>query len=169
MFRIKYTTHMSMRNAEKVATRKPDVTRAIISITTPGFPDANLKTEAWDDILRLKFHDFSWDDGLHKVMTVAHAAEVLRFLSKNQHKVDELIVNCEMGVSRSAAISMFIAEIYNLEFDWTYNRHNRYVYTILKRVYGQYAPSASSPTRAFDIPGYHKSLGSNDRMDKEAV
>jgi predicted protein tyrosine phosphatase len=168
MFRIKYTTHISMRNAEKIA-RKNDVKRALISITTPGFPDAKIDLSAWDDVLRLKFHDFHWEDGVHKVLTEAQATEVLRFLSKNQHETDELIVHCEMGVSRSAAMAKFIAEIYNLDFDMTYNRHNRFVYTLLKRVYGQYAHCAASLTRAFEPPGYYKSMTTNASVDQKAA
>lgn len=166
MFSIKFTTFISKRQAEMMPKTDDGIKRALISLVSPGQPEANLQPGAWTDVLRMKFHDFHWDDGVHKVITKAQAIEILQFLTKNQHDAEEVIVHCEMGVSRSAAVSMFIADIYNLAFDRTYNRHNRYVYTMLKRAYGQALDHNDAPVlEPGHLPGYHGLGDVNAQLD----
>jgi predicted protein tyrosine phosphatase len=155
MFRIKRTTHVSKSAVEKFIPQPGDTTRrALISITTPGFPDAVIPSHVWTSVLRLKFHDYTHDDGVHKVITIQQTSEILKFLSSVQGDVDELIVHCEAGVSRSASVAKFVAEIYNLDFDQTYNRHNRYVYSMLRQIYGK-----SLGVRSYQPPGFYQSWG----------
>lgn len=152
MFKIRRTMHVSKSAVEKFVPAKEDTrVRALISITTPGFPDAILSPHIWPTVLRLKFHDYTHDDGVHKVITAVQATEILKFLSNIQKDTEELIVHCEAGVSRSASVAKFVAEIYNLDFDQTYNRHNRYVYSMLRQIYGK-----SLNVTSYEPPGFYR-------------
>jgi len=64
-----------------------------------------------------------------------------------------VIVHCEGGISRSAAVSKFVAQIYNLEFPEGYSLYNRHVFSTLLRVHGTslYGEGPLSPE---ELPGY---------------
>jgi rhodanese-related sulfurtransferase len=120
---------------------------------------------AWSKILRLEFHDADANgrsidpriDGISQnqlsLFTENQAVEILKFLKEHQDAHTQVIVHCEGGVSRSAAVSKFIAQIYNLEFPEGYSLYNRHVYSTLLRVHGasMYGEGLLDPQ---DLPGY---------------
>lgn len=120
---------------------QPNDKMACISVTSPnGW--AKLKNN-WKDVLRLEFDDI---DRLHPDISLLvgtnlfskdQAQEVVEFLDKNKD-VDELIVHCMAGISRSAAIARFAAERFNCndflrKFE-KYDLYNKHVYRMLKLV-----------------------------------
>lgn len=120
---------------------QPNDKMVCISVTSPnGW--AKLK-DNWKDVLRLEFDDI---DRLHPDISLLvgtnlfskdQAQEVVEFLDKNKD-VDELIVHCMAGISRSAAIARFAAERFNCndflrKFE-KYDLYNKHVYRMLKLV-----------------------------------
>lgn len=116
----------------------PNTNGCVISVTDPHRPPASIN-EGWRDILRLQFHDLvrvdDWpgDDllpGPCIIFSDTHAEQVIAFLD-HWHLLEDgptrLIVHCEMGVSRSAAIARFAAQRFGLAFDWNYRFHNKHV------------------------------------------
>ena len=61
--------------------------------------------------------------------------------------------NYNPGISRSAAVSKFIAQIYNLEFPEGYSLYNRHVYSTLLRVHGS-SLYGEGPLNPKELPGY---------------
>lgn len=153
-----------MRNAPKAIAQK----RILISITGPvGQINplhhvsrlADIDPRAWKDVMRLQFHDATRksekepDDKI--LFDEAMALQVFEFLKKHQDDVDEAIVQCEAGVSRSAAVSKFIAQIYLLPFPEGYPHYNRQVFETLFKMYGKCA-YGEGPIPASELPGiYH--------------
>ncbi len=56
--------------------------------------------------LKLKFWDIEQDCGNHKVLTEEHAKQIREFIIENKDK--QFLINCEAGVSRSAAVGMAV-------------------------------------------------------------
>lgn len=89
----------------------------------------------FEDILWLKFHDTDSRDGVLTAFSDEHAKWICSFLKKHKD-IDEVVVHCTMGVSRSAAVAIFLSE-YNgvqcyrndLKVDYSsWPRYNRLVY-----------------------------------------
>lgn len=116
----------------------PTDNMVLISITQPGDHDADLHPD-WKEVLRLQFDDIDGSmlpSSNSRSFTPWHAKEVIDFLEANK-EVDELIVHCMAGISRSAAVAKFAAEKYNVNeflrrFE-TYELYNKWVYSSLKR------------------------------------
>lgn len=111
----------------------------LVSITDPGTPPPVLGP-AWRDILRLEFFDA--DDHIaaeveREGMTVCqpeHAERILGFLDRWHRATDgpgQLIVHCEQGISRSAAVARFAARRYDLAYPWDHPWHNTRVLRLL--------------------------------------
>ncbi|MBC8427271.1 MAG: dual specificity protein phosphatase family protein [Proteobacteria bacterium] len=45
--------------------------------------------------------------------------------------IDKILVHCFAGASRSAGVAKYIAEKYDLKFNYEYNDYNELVYNIL--------------------------------------
>lgn len=96
---------------------KPTADTAMISILDEGvFPDFSLP--GWENILYLRFHD------LHNIISPAYryfdsglAESIMVFTDKLHHASDDfkLIIHCEAGVSRSAAVAYWVSKNYNIE------------------------------------------------------
>lgn len=118
----------------------------VISISEPGNPVNDLKDEKWASVLRLYFHDIAAPEkpifGLVG-FSVEQANQILDWLATYANEFEAVYVHCAAGISRSAAVSQFIADVYNLPFDEKRaSLYNRYVYSILarqytKRLYGE--------------------------------
>jgi predicted protein tyrosine phosphatase len=87
---------------------------AVISITDPGTPDARLAI-GFKDILRLSFFDaVPADEYLPAPMSGMFdhlmARRIGSFVSEQHADPDDIvvIVHCEYGVSRSAAVALFV-------------------------------------------------------------
>jgi predicted protein tyrosine phosphatase len=102
---------------------------AIISISKPGREPANLRW-GWCGILRLAFHDISAEDrasSSRQIFSHEQARDVWTFVDEHAPFVDGILVHCDAGISRSAAVAKAIAERYALAFPAGYDRHNRLV------------------------------------------
>lgn len=81
---------------------------AIISITTPGQAKTSLKP-GWGGVLRLEFADV--DDGEH-AMYRAQAAQIIQFAHQQVLLGRDIIVHCDAGISRSAAVALFLGNVF---------------------------------------------------------
>lgn len=163
-----YTTFISKRDAERVRFNELSSSTILISLNsplnTPGTTEANFVDGVWSKILRLEFHDAdlhrrsidhrleTYDPDQIVLFDESQAIEIFHFLKQHQHTHSQVIVHCEGGVSRSAAVSKFIAQIYGLQFPESYSLYNRHVYTTLLQVYGRAMYEEGSITPE-DLPG----------------
>lgn len=85
--------------------RHPFEDEACISITNPRQAPADMASYA--DVLRLGFHDTDQNGGGFTTMSYADAKACLQFA--RQHAQHPLTVHCQFGVSRSAAVGIFLA------------------------------------------------------------
>lgn len=97
-----------------------------ISITDPlsDIPHPQSACPCKSDSLYLKFSDVTPEDfernpAFRKfepfLFGAEHASQIIAFLEKHKNAAVDVVVNCEAGVSRSAAVANFILEYFNLE------------------------------------------------------
>lgn len=116
--KIDTITVLSQAEAEK---RVPCDREAIISITDPGAPLANLHP-GWPRTLRVQFGDVMYDkqtiefygkswDSVQGVFRACHAETIRRFVAdiESDPEIDHITVHCHAGKSRSAAVATWIA------------------------------------------------------------
>ena len=121
------------------ATLRPQRGAVVISIHDRSEPPLELQP-GWSDVLLQRFHDTDGRLMGLEVFSDAQARDVLAFAAR--HRGAELIVHCQQGHSRSAAIALFLSEKYGVpcyqelkpvtRATWT--RYNRLVYERLKLV-----------------------------------
>lgn len=100
-----------------------------ISIYSSGDQPASLSY--CDTMLSLNFDDVSVTDIPGTVpFSMNHVEKILDFMEKHQD-ADFLIIHCDAGVSRSPAVAIAIAEIYNDDrtFYRKYPLHNKMIYS----------------------------------------
>lgn len=166
-----FTTFIPKRVAEQVCFNAKSLESILISLNSPpavtkGSSTPRLIEAAWSKILRLEFHDAdgsgrSIDHRMDDVIannnlslfTEQQAVEILRFLRLYQDNHTQVIVHCEGGISRSAAVSKFVAQIYNLEFPEGYSLYNRHVFSTLLKVHGT-SLYGEGPLKIDELPGY---------------
>jgi len=97
----------------------PDTNVAMISICTPEDRHnvkLSTKWERTNKLLELDFHDIDREHPDYVVFSKEHAKAVIDFIeclsdeSFEDNEVDTIIVHCLAGVSRSAAVALFIHE-----------------------------------------------------------
>lgn len=108
---IRQVKFVSREHAESLA---GNPRTAVISITDPGQPDANLCTD-FKDILRLSFYDaIPAEEYLPAPMPGMFdhvmARRIGNFVHELRNDPDDIsvMVHCEYGVSRSAAVALFV-------------------------------------------------------------
>jgi predicted protein tyrosine phosphatase len=112
--------------------RAPWVGWTMISITSPSSNLANLKS-GWEKVLRLEFDDIECEEDPFHLFTPAHARAIIEFAALcNQAGVEGIVVHCRAGISLSAAVARWIADVYDLPFPAQYQRHNKHVYATLR-------------------------------------
>jgi predicted protein tyrosine phosphatase len=145
---IDHLSFLSRREAE-AATPRDDI--AVISITDPVTATSTplaLK-DGWHSVLRLEFHDIDLDQLVQPflraqvreyctLMTPDQAREIVTFVARIQSNgASGIMVHCEAGVSRSAAVAKWIADRHGLRLsDEATAAHNRYVYRMLEEAVG---------------------------------
>lgn len=92
---------------------KPQIPTIAISILSPGRAQAVLHPEI-DPVLRLYFEDTTGKEGTTSgpgIFSTDHAREILDFIHHHRDKPTpyHLLVHCEAGISRSAAVAVFAA------------------------------------------------------------
>ena len=104
----------------------------------------------WKDVLRLSFHDTDVAKEDYDLFNEAQAREVIDFIERHTD-VERIVVHCNMGVSRSAAVAMFIADqqertLFQQGRSFFHPdrpaQYNRLVYSTLNRTLWGSAPSA---------------------------
>lgn len=111
----------NQRDAERIEIL--DKKHAFISITAPDYDLARLNiTDATVDVLRLQFEDVEdvkeWEPiyGFRcQPFKSNMAVEIFDFMDLVKDKVDLLIVHCQAGISRSAAVASFLAQINHID------------------------------------------------------
>lgn len=114
---------------------RPVPQKALIS--THDQSDGPMKARGpWERRLTLEFPDDTSD---RPAFTAKQAAEVLAFAAEAAETVDEIVVHCLYGQSRSAAIAMHLSEKYGVPLYQyrtlvveRYKAYNRGVYQKLK-------------------------------------
>lgn len=103
--------HFASRQQAESLTGSPST--AVISITDPGTPKANLCAE-FKDILRLSFYDAVPADeyqpapkGLFDHIIARQVGSFVRKLCDDPTDIS-VMVHCEYGISRSAAVALFV-------------------------------------------------------------
>ncbi|MHB8833318.1 MAG: hypothetical protein ACYC9V_09105 [Desulfobacteria bacterium] len=107
----------------------------MISITGTDRRRARLR-KGWRDILRLVFDDIEAPVADYVLFDDRMADRIIDWLYRVDDRVEEIIVHCSAGISRSAAVARFVAERYGIEeFDFDYRSYNLHVYDLLTRRY----------------------------------
>ncbi len=139
--------HVHFMDEKQASSMDGDATTAIISITDPDLPEAQL-SESWANILRLSFNDAEYDHALIRTYDrVAdfreqhcddpqpkHASAIHRFLeSMDQQGVERLAVHCRYGRSRSAAVAKYVIESLGTTVEGgSLEEYNRTLYLLLQ-------------------------------------
>lgn len=132
--------------AEKL---QPTGSEVIVSIHDRVQGPAALQT-GWKDVLFLSFHDTDVAKDGYDLFNEEQAGQVIDFIARHAD-VERIVVHCNMGVSRSAAVAMFIADQQDRNLFQQGRaffhpdrppQYNRLVYSTLNRVLWGSAPSA---------------------------
>lgn len=107
---------------------------SVVSITEPGFPGEAKLMSGWHSVCRVYFHDV--DPSIpcgepHQLMNEADALKITQFVREVATGVDGILVHCKAGVSRSAAVAKWIAKQFDVPFNHSYDRYNKFVYDML--------------------------------------
>jgi len=130
---INRTNHFSQ---EDLCRMRGDPAIGVISITAPG-ELAPLNEDAWSSVLRLQFHDLDeWHVGPEYAnqikFNLAHAQAILNWLTIYGSTVEAVWVHCALGISRSAAVALFIADRYDIPINRARaSSYNKLVYRTL--------------------------------------
>jgi predicted protein tyrosine phosphatase len=122
----------------------PQIATVAISILTPGRAPALLHRDI-EDILRLYFHDgVPYGTAPRKVdlFSSEQAQAVIDFLRRNhdQPQPRHLLIHCEAGISRSAAVAVFSASECRLPLSGQFAFLNPWALsTLVKTSYPHYA------------------------------
>lgn len=125
----------------------PDDQGVIISIHDAGQTPADLHPN-WNDVLRLSFHDIDVAKDGFDLFDASMAQAVMDFATKHADK-PSITVHCNMGVSRSAAVALFLSEWQGRDLYQESRRcreipnsYNRTVHRVLMNTWLGHAPSA---------------------------
>jgi predicted protein tyrosine phosphatase len=85
----------------------------LISITDP---DRKLRLRStWASVLQIRFRNL--EDAYHRQVapfTEYYAEQIVKWLRQNEDRFKGVYVHCVYGLSRSAAVAKFVAEVYNI-------------------------------------------------------
>jgi predicted protein tyrosine phosphatase len=134
---------VEFRSREEAEDSRPDFSAAVISISDPGSRPVDLKP-GWHDVLSIQFHDIDMCKayGAHlradilkrySPAMMEHAETIASFVRRVKAEgVERIMVHCEAGISRSAAVAKWIADTYHLTpLGPAVKLHNRHVYKLL--------------------------------------
>lgn len=104
---------------------------AVISISDAAHGPAQLKP-GWRNVLRLEFYDRDKPTLGLTTFNDTHAKAILDFLELVAPHVDGIAVHCFAGISRSAAVAKFIAEMFRIEVPGNFAQPNQLVFETLQ-------------------------------------
>jgi len=140
MTTIERTAFMS---EERACTLPGNSFTGLISITEPD-RFALINAEKWGALLRLQFHDVDKPWQNYVLFTENDAQDIIDWLKEYENTLLTVLVHCAQGISRSAAVAKFIAEVYSLDFPKSYSSYNKHVYNLLRKKYYGYDPVTDS-------------------------
>ena len=139
-------TILSRQSAEFLLASRPDSQHIVISISTPGCPPAHLtSTNTILGVLRLWFADLDHlPDELSELKTRLFQPEdaraILRIVQDHVDEVEEVIIHCDAGMSRSPGVAAALSRVFtgdDREVFKSFPHLNRFVYrTIINEFYG---------------------------------
>lgn len=111
---------------------------AVISINDPfaALGEARLMP-GWHAIYTCAFHDVDPANPSAEIdeflicMNDEQAQGIINFMREVAPHVQGVLVHCNSGVSRSAAVAKWIAENFSLPFNIRYDKYNQHVYQCL--------------------------------------
>ena len=116
-----------------ISIREPDLP----AVTIPGEPPKGhvVWTSGVRAILRLAFQDVPRPELSTRPMNARDARRIAAFVQRWQYEVALIVVQCDAGVSRSAAVAAAISDYLNGDCAWAFKhfRPNRYVYNLTVR------------------------------------
>ena len=121
----------------------------MISITQPGLDEARLQ-DGFRDVLRLSFHDVGHRGaGRLRGFGREDATRIIEWLGKlhDEPSTVEVLVHCEAGRSRSAAVALFIEHAFGAylhDRDAAFDA-NLFVLQVLCRLSNHSIPKKPSP------------------------
>lgn len=112
-----------------------EVPYVVISISDPDQSDVLLPPSPHlQDILRLRFHDIEQPYGDFILMVPRQAQEISDFVHRWQPTVELMVVQCEGGISRSAAVAAAIAHRFYGDDSYFFDEYlpNLHVYNLVR-------------------------------------
>lgn len=113
---IRSVDFMSLTEAELLPGAPMQSDIALISIATPGAWPPSLPH--FLEMLTLEFDDVEDDQDPSMAFGDEHAKAILEFVARihSQEKAWRLIVHCKAGISRSAAVALYVTEATGCQF-----------------------------------------------------
>ena len=108
---------------------------ALISMSDPHSAFGQPKIMVgWSHVLRMEFHDVTpKTDGVENYVlpTREDATRIVEFVRQVGPGVEGFVVQCNAGVSRSAAVAKWIAGEHRIAFNRSYDKFNQHLYELL--------------------------------------
>ena len=125
-------------NEDRAQVYKLDLPHVNISVSSPSTSSIQLSPSSFRrDVLFLQFHDI--DGPIKNLDAIAfskkQAQQIIYFFRHWRHTVDTFVINCEAGISRSAAIGAALCRLSGEDDSSFFKQYlpNSYVYrTILE-------------------------------------
>lgn len=115
---------MNWKEAQDLTYNDFSLNRFIISIKSVGMEDVEFN---WDNhsILGVLYEEFNdWDDGKSDCISPKQAKEIAKYVKEYWDKVDQFVVHCEGGVSRSAGCAAAILKYFTGDDSQIFNDNN---------------------------------------------
>lgn len=132
----------------------------IISITDIGsFENTFAQNDQIIDILRLQFYDCDFGDLGH--ITDEDGKKIIEFVNKYLKNIEQIVVHCEGGVSRSAGVCAALMKIINGN-DWEIFNNAKYCpnmtcyRTVLETYFGSYDETEANEKLTHNIKIWRK-------------
>lgn len=98
---------MNRQSARRASYEKTGPDTAIISITDTQAPLNGFDKQPWiKGVLQVQFEDV--EEGYANGITQSHANSIARFVHRMKGQVEQFIVHCEYGISRSSGTAAAI-------------------------------------------------------------
>jgi predicted protein tyrosine phosphatase len=101
---------------------KSDCKTILISIAGSKEKSIEIDKSKYIDVLFLHFEDIDKPVEGYKVMSEDDAREILGFVRKYENEVEQIVINCGAGISRSAGVCAVLMEIYEGDSKIVYDR-----------------------------------------------
>lgn len=127
-------SYINFTNQDYAERMTPQDNMAMISIRSPRLEV--LLRPGWKHLLILEFNDIDKKFHPWKLFDKNQAQQVIDFVESLPDEVDSLMVHCEAGISRSAAVALFIRDYYAPQLELKYAEfYNKHVRSLLEKVY----------------------------------